>query len=678
MRAKGKCPSCGEKVSPEDFLCPNCELILDASKVPAQAPGLTEVSVVRRMMELPQRGLPTAQPPPKSAPTASSADATRVMALPPEVNGVPIVVASLTRKAMALSELEAWIVSLIDGSSEAPALAKKAGIGELELRVVLHSLHQKMVVDFADEPFRDEPLPPAPPQAPPPLTEDEPLNLPSPSHDADVPSVIVEGTLLADATPPPPPAVVRRAPGPDATPPPTVRGRPEPDATPPPPPVRARQAVPPPEATPPAPPTPPPPPAPEATPPPARGAGGRRAPETRPLPPPPPAAARARPDEEAARATSPRRVPGTPAGASSPSATDRAASEAGARASRGPATSGVTGGAREADEERRALRDSSPAGRSASDEGAHTARGAGATRGAADEAGRAPRGGVPHDARSSRGATPEGARPGGGGVRVADSPGAGPADAPSATLTAAQQAALRGGRAEAPRRSAAPQPSRKPAEPAPTPPPPHEAPTDDHVVEPQPPPLGGEVDGWADAARPPALGDEAPAPPPPPPDALEEEAPAPPPPPPPPPIERTDPRIAFKGRTSQKVLDALKQVKRRDGASEPPPPPRAGPEPSSVNVADVHAEPSLQVALRMEQGGRFNEAIRFLENSIAKSPDAPSLYNRLAIILMRERSDFRRAESLLRKAVELAPENKVYSMNLTQVLSRAAIKSQKR
>lgn len=90
------------------------------------------------------------------------------------------------------------------------------------------------------------------------------------------------------------------------------------------------------------------------------------------------------------------------------------------------------------------------------------------------------------------------------------------------------------------------------------------------------------------------------------------------------------------------------------------------------------AEGSLQVALRMEQNGRLNEAIRFLEGAIAKSPDAPSLYNRLAIILMRERADFRRAKQMMRKAIELAPGNQVYEMNLKQVLSRAAVKSSRR
>lgn len=133
----------------------------------------------------------------------------------------------------------------------------------------------------------------------------------------------------------------------------------------------------------------------------------------------------------------------------------------------------------------------------------------------------------------------------------------------------------------------------------------------------------------------------------------------------------SDPRIIARGRGNQRVLDALKQVKRRDTATETPAAPRADvPEES---VADRLAASSLQVAIRMEQNGRLDEAIRYLENSIAKSPDAPSLYNRLAIILMRERADLRRAEQLLQKAVELAPGHEVYEKNLKSVLQKRAM-----
>jgi Flp pilus assembly protein TadD len=151
---------------------------------------------------------------------------------------------------------------------------------------------------------------------------------------------------------------------------------------------------------------------------------------------------------------------------------------------------------------------------------------------------------------------------------------------------------------------------------------------------------------------------------------LREAAPPPPPPEELPRAERTDPRIAYQGNVNRKVLDALKKVKRADPVSAPSTS-RAQEESS---YADVLARDTLQVALRMEQGGRFEEAIRFLERSIAQSPDAPSLYNRLGIILMRERADYRRAEDLIRKATELAPDNSVYAANLRQVISQQALK----
>lgn len=142
--------------------------------------------------------------------------------------------------------------------------------------------------------------------------------------------------------------------------------------------------------------------------------------------------------------------------------------------------------------------------------------------------------------------------------------------------------------------------------------------------------------------------------------------------PPVPKPERTDPRIVYSGSVNRKVLDALKKVKRVESAAPVSAPKE---EAAPLPIADVLARDTLQVALRMEQGGRLDEAIRFLERSIAQSPEAASLYNRLAIILMRERGDYRRAETLIRKAIELAPENNVYGANLQQVLSRHAVRA---
>ena len=116
MRAKDKCPSCFQPVAPTDFLCANCELILDPSQLPEKP--VTDVSVVRRMLEAPQRGMTSGKPnpkPPRSAPSEGMEGPTKRLDLGPELSGVPVVVATLTRKSVQLSEFEAWIVSLIDG-----------------------------------------------------------------------------------------------------------------------------------------------------------------------------------------------------------------------------------------------------------------------------------------------------------------------------------------------------------------------------------------------------------------------------------------------------------------------------------------------------------------------------------------------------------------------------------
>jgi tetratricopeptide (TPR) repeat protein len=135
--------------------------------------------------------------------------------------------------------------------------------------------------------------------------------------------------------------------------------------------------------------------------------------------------------------------------------------------------------------------------------------------------------------------------------------------------------------------------------------------------------------------------------------------------------DRTDPRIAYAGPANRAVLDALKQVKRADTKK-----PLRRADEGAQSPADVLARDTLQVALRMEQAGRFDEAIRFLERSIAQSPDAAALYNRLGIILMRERADLSRAEKMFRKALELAPDHTVYEANLRQVVARQALRAQ--
>ena len=381
---------------------------------------------------------------------------TKRLDLGPELSGVPVVVATLTRKSVQLSEFEAWIVSLIDGLSDSKALAKTAGVRELELRVVLRTLNEKHIIDFADEPLSDADL-----------------EMPSVMGTLDEEAELQTAPGFLDPPPEPPPArVVHGA---------TADRRDGRFVAP-----SSRAAV-------------VPPPLPDV------------------LPPAPPRA--------------PSRV--------APSFLER---------EHAPIVQGKV--------EPPVL---TPAGGRTS----------------------APR-------------------------RTPTYPG----------MTAEQKAGL------PPSRAVGLSPNRPPS-----------------------------------AALPPA-------------------PPAPSPPPPPRPPERTDPRIAYTGPVNRKVLDALKKVKRVDAgaSSTPSAPPK---EEREQTLADVLARDTLQVALRMEQGGRLDEAIRFLEKSIAQSPDAASLYNRLGIILMRERADYRRAETLIRKAIDLAPDNTVYSTNLRQVLSKHAMKGQR-
>lgn len=136
------------------------------------------------------------------------------------------------------------------------------------------------------------------------------------------------------------------------------------------------------------------------------------------------------------------------------------------------------------------------------------------------------------------------------------------------------------------------------------------------------------------------------------------------------PVHKSDPRIIYSGAVNPRVLDALKKVKRV--ASQDSQSSNNAEKPQTL--ADIQARETLQVALRMEQGGRFDEAIRFLQKAIGQSPEAASLYNRLGIILMRERADYIRAENMIRKAIELAPENAVYQGNLHQVFTLAALR----
>lgn len=80
----------------------------------------------------------------------------------------------------------------------------------------------------------------------------------------------------------------------------------------------------------------------------------------------------------------------------------------------------------------------------------------------------------------------------------------------------------------------------------------------------------------------------------------------------------------------------------------------------------------LQRAVQLEREGRVDGAIYVLKRAIAQVKRPAPLYNKLALILLNQRQDYREAELLLRKALAADPQNGVYQQNLYTVLAMAA------
>ncbi|MGC4114997.1 MAG: tetratricopeptide repeat protein [Myxococcales bacterium] len=111
------------------------------------------------------------------------------------------------------------------------------------------------------------------------------------------------------------------------------------------------------------------------------------------------------------------------------------------------------------------------------------------------------------------------------------------------------------------------------------------------------------------------------------------------------------------------------------------PPPAPKPEPSKPEpkraleevrprgpVPEHVYQSPLQKAITLEKEGRMQECIAHLERAISVSSDPAPLYNRLALVLLKERRDLKGAEALLHKALEHDPDSDVYRQNLLKIL----------
>lgn len=116
---------------------------------------------------------------------------------------------------------------------------------------------------------------------------------------------------------------------------------------------------------------------------------------------------------------------------------------------------------------------------------------------------------------------------------------------------------------------------------------------------------------------------------------------------------------------------------------KPPPVPEAAleqPVTSKARGLAVNLDPGqrnpLEEAIRLERAGKLALSLRVLEKAIAASADPAPLYNRMAIVLLKENRDCGRAESLVRKAIDLDGDNPAYTHNLYKILCLAASKDE--
>lgn len=106
---------------------------------------------------------------------------------------------------------------------------------------------------------------------------------------------------------------------------------------------------------------------------------------------------------------------------------------------------------------------------------------------------------------------------------------------------------------------------------------------------------------------------------------------------------------------------------------EPPPKTVLGQMPIARVVSLRQPKPQapaspLEQALALEGKGDLKGAIRVLEEALPRAAEPAPLYNRLALVLAKDRADYAQAESLLRKAIALAPERELYQRNLSKIL----------
>jgi type IV pilus assembly protein PilB len=181
------CPHCGAPISPDDFQCTRCELLLVRS--PEDLQERDNVSLVRALLSEPERKLTGDVPPsPHHDKTRASTyvhDAANTKKIPTIIGGLR----GFTEKP--LNPFEAYVLSLVDGRTPNSDIARITGLAEVELHAIFESLCERQFTQLTSPakpapaaastsaPARTPPPPPVP--SSPPVPAAPPVKEASPS-----------------------------------------------------------------------------------------------------------------------------------------------------------------------------------------------------------------------------------------------------------------------------------------------------------------------------------------------------------------------------------------------------------------------------------------------------------------------------------------------------------------
>lgn len=138
------CPHCGAPISPGDFQCERCELLLVRS--PEDLPPRDNVSLVRALLSVPDRQLSREVPP------APHHDKTRVSSYSVDAAKsprIPTITGGLRIAEKPLNPFEAYVLSVVDGRTSIADIARITALSEVELHAIFESLGERGITQLA-------------------------------------------------------------------------------------------------------------------------------------------------------------------------------------------------------------------------------------------------------------------------------------------------------------------------------------------------------------------------------------------------------------------------------------------------------------------------------------------------------------------------------------------------